>query len=300
MITWQPTAAMKFSQDRVAIGVGLQINRGDIFVDQVRLVDNPYPYPLNVRPYDKFVELYSVDGYGFGVGFNLGVQFKVSPKVTIGANYVSASKFTMNGDSKERFYLPYNEGIARLYDDPQSNAYQKEVNGTYRGAMIGNTGEFEVEMKLPSEFGAAPAEHRILLFWFVRLAAEQGRIFVGLEVGEAHDDRSRSEGGGDLRDAVGEIVNIEINRILPSGGLLRDGGAQFRRKLFEIENGERMDADVGGDDEFLAREPDARDRQEGFFKGDVRRGDVHHDLRLRFPAAYRWSVRAPLSSPCRR
>jgi long-chain fatty acid transport protein len=153
VITWQPTAAMKFSRDRVAIGVGLQINRGDILVDQVRLIDNPYPYPLNVRPYDKFVELYSVEGFGFGVGANVGAQFKVSPKVTIGANYVSSSKIKMTGDSKERIFLPFNVDIARLYNDPQSTFYQKEIDSTYRGAAIGNNSEFEVEMKLPSEFG---------------------------------------------------------------------------------------------------------------------------------------------------
>jgi len=159
VITWQPTAAMKFSHDRVAVGVGLQINRGDILVDQVRLVDNPYPYPLNVRPYDKFAELYSVDGYGFGVGANVGVQFKVSPKLTIGANYVSTSKIKITGDSKERIYLPFNDGFAHLYMDPQASAYQREVDSTYKGAMIGNTGEFEVEMKLPSEFGVGFAYH---------------------------------------------------------------------------------------------------------------------------------------------
>jgi long-chain fatty acid transport protein len=157
VITWQPTAAMKFSHDRASIGIGLQINRGDIFVDQVRLVDNPYPYPLDVRPYDKFVELYSVDGYGFGVGVNAGIQYKVSPKVTIGANYVSSSKIKMDGDSKERIYLPFNEGVIHLYNDPGVNAYEREVNATYQGAVIGNTGSFEVEMKLPSEFGAGIA-----------------------------------------------------------------------------------------------------------------------------------------------
>lgn len=80
VVTFQPTLATKFSQDRLAVGIGLQIHRGDILADQVRLLDNPYPYPLNVRPYDKFVELYSIDGYGYGVGGNVGFQYKVSPK----------------------------------------------------------------------------------------------------------------------------------------------------------------------------------------------------------------------------
>jgi long-chain fatty acid transport protein len=153
VVTWQPTAAMKFSQDRIAVGVGLQIHRGDISVDQIRLLNNPYPYPLNVRPYDKFVELYSIDGYGYGIGGQVGVQFKVSPKVTLGANYVSSSKIKMDGDSKENLILPYNEGIAHLYLDQQANAYQREVDSTYKGAQIFRNGDFEVEMKLPSEFG---------------------------------------------------------------------------------------------------------------------------------------------------
>ena len=42
-----------------------------------------------------------------------------------------------------------------------------------------------------------------------------------------------------------------------------------------------MNADVGSDDELLACEPDARDRQELILKSNIRRRDVHHDFRLR-------------------
>ncbi len=153
VITFQPTAAMKFSQDRLAVGLGIQINRGDIFVDQIRLLNNPYPYPLDIRPYDKFPELYSVDGFGYGVGVNVGVQYKASPKLTIGANYISSSKIKMDGASEENIYFPNNSAIAHMYQDPLSNAFQKEVDSTFKGSQIGASSDFAVEMKLPSEFG---------------------------------------------------------------------------------------------------------------------------------------------------
>ena len=41
-----------------------------------------------------------------------------------------------------------------------------------------------------------------------------------------------------------------------------------------------MDADSGGDDELLACEPDAVDRQERLFEGDVGRSDVHHNFSM--------------------
>jgi long-chain fatty acid transport protein len=65
----------------------------------------------------------------------------------------------MTGDSKERIYLPFNDGFAHLYMDPQANAYQLEVDSAFKGAPISKTGEFEVEMKLPSEFGVGIAYH---------------------------------------------------------------------------------------------------------------------------------------------
>lgn len=153
VITWQPTAAMKFAHDRLGVGVGLQIHRGDVFLNHVRLNDNPYEYPLNARPFDKFPEWVEIDGFGWGVGANVGIQYKFNEKVAIGANFVSSSKIKMNGTSQERIYTPYNEAIIRQYNDPQASPREIEIRKTYEGKVISSKGNFALEMKLPTEFG---------------------------------------------------------------------------------------------------------------------------------------------------
>ncbi len=159
VVTFQPTLSYKFSE-KFGLGIGLQINRGDLWVDQVHFVDNPYGYPLNIRPYDKFPAMTSIDGFGYGLGANIGFQYKASEKVTVGANYITSSKIKIDGDAVERIYFPYNQGIANLYNDPQanSNPLQSEIRYTYfNGLEWVVKGQFDVDMKLPSEFGAGVA-----------------------------------------------------------------------------------------------------------------------------------------------
>ncbi len=156
VVTFQPTVAYKFSDDKIAVGVGVQIHRGDAWLDQVRLLDNPYQYPLDVRPMDKLPEAYSVDGYGYSVGANIGVQVKLNEKVTLGANYKSKSTMTIDGASVERIFFPLNPGIAALYNDPSvnNNPEQLEIFTTYStGPEYVVLSDFEFDMTVPSEFG---------------------------------------------------------------------------------------------------------------------------------------------------
>lgn len=156
IVTFQPTVAYKFSDDKIALGLGVQIHRGDGWLDQVRLLDNPYQYPLNVRPMDKLPEVYSVDGYGYSVGFNVGVQVKLSEKFSIGGNYKSKSTMTIDGNGVERIFFPLNSGVAALYNDPNvnNNPDQLEIFTTYStGPEYIVTSDAEFEMTVPSEFG---------------------------------------------------------------------------------------------------------------------------------------------------
>lgn len=155
VVTMQPTLAYKVN-DKLGVGVGVQIHRGDVWIDQVRLLDNPYPYPASIRPYDKIPGSTSIDGYGFGVGANVGVQYKAGEKLTLGANFASGAKMTIDGESIERVYFPKNLGIASLYNDPLANQIpeQRDIYTTYRDGLEWKVASnFEMEMKLPAEFG---------------------------------------------------------------------------------------------------------------------------------------------------
>ncbi len=169
IVTFQPTVAYKFANDKAAIGVGLQIHRGDAWLDQVRLLNNPYPYPLNVRPMDKLPELYSIDGYGYSVGVNLGVQIKLSDKITVGGNYKSKSTIKIDGNGVERIIFPLNPGVAALYNDPNVNNIpsELEIYDTYsQGPEYIVLSDGKLDLTVPSEFGfgiAVQASPRTLL-----------------------------------------------------------------------------------------------------------------------------------------
>ncbi|MFH2055002.1 MAG: outer membrane protein transport protein [bacterium] len=155
VIAFHPAIAMKFSEDRIAVGLGLPIYRGDMFIDQVRLVQNPYGYVLDVRPYEYFPKLYQIDGFGYGVGFNFGVQFRPNEKVSLGASYTSSAKIKIDGTSSEEVFLPYNRGIVNLYNDPSAkqDSLQTEIFTAFSGGTFTSTSDFEADLKLPSEFG---------------------------------------------------------------------------------------------------------------------------------------------------
>ena len=105
--------------------------------------------------------------------------------------------------------------------------------------------------------GAAEPEHRIFLVRLVGFAADQVRILVRLEIGQAHDHHLGREGRRDLRDAFGQLVDVEAHRVGVPGDLLRDGFLELRALLIELEQGARMHADHAVDDEFEPREADA-------------------------------------------
>jgi long-chain fatty acid transport protein len=157
VVVFHPAVAYKLAEDRFSIGVGVPIYRGDVRLDQIRLVDNPYSYILNVRPYEKFPKLFTVDGYGYGVGVNVGLQFRPNDKFSIGASYASSAKIKMDGDSREIVYLPHNAGVVNLYNDPKANEYEKEILTTYSGGTFRAESTFDLDMKLPSEFGVGIA-----------------------------------------------------------------------------------------------------------------------------------------------
>src|SRR6056297_2103285 len=126
--------------------------------------------------------------------------------------------------------------------------------------------------------GAAEPEHRVLLVGLVGLAADEVGVLVGLEIGQAHDDRSRVEGGGDRGDALRQLRDEELHRLAIAGHLFLHRLAGVGVQLVELEQRPRMDADHAVDDELQAGESDAVVRDAGEVERPVRVADVHHDL----------------------
>ena len=125
---------------------------------------------------------------------------------------------------------------------------------------------------------AAEAEHRVLLRRLVAPAADQVGVFVGLEVAQPDDHVLGVKRRGDHRDALCQLVHEELRLVVVAGGQPVDLGVDCRIvELGVVEQGQRMDLDVVGDDEFLAGQADAvigNEREaEGLLRvGHVRRG----------------------------
>lgn len=60
--------------------------------------------------------------------------------------------------------------------------------------------------------GASEAEHGVLLLRLIGVAAEQLAVLVGLEVGQAHDDRLRVESGRDGGDSFRDAAHVVLRR----------------------------------------------------------------------------------------
>ncbi len=125
---------------------------------------------------------------------------------------------------------------------------------------------------------AAKPQHRIFLVRLVVLAADQIGVLIRLEIRQAHDHRLGRKCGGDLRDAFGQLVDVEIYRSVVAGDLLADGVLDLGALLVEFQQRARMHADHAVDDELEARKAHALVRNAREIESAVRIADVHRDF----------------------
>jgi long-chain fatty acid transport protein len=130
-----PTLAKNFMEEKLSVGAGLSIQRADFKLRRVVLT----PTVVLPRPYEYFPVDWSLKTNGWGVGFNLGVLYKASPKLQFGFSYKSPTDIKLKGDLDMVMYLPtlkpYFEGGTLSY----SNA------------------DFETTLPLPGDLGVGVA-----------------------------------------------------------------------------------------------------------------------------------------------
>ncbi|MCJ7577185.1 MAG: outer membrane protein transport protein, partial [candidate division Zixibacteria bacterium] len=130
-----PTLAKNFMEGKLSLGAGLSIQRADFKLRRTVLT----PTVVLPRPYEYFPVDWSLKTNGWGVGFNLGILYKASPKLQFGFSYKSPTDVKLKGNLDMEMYLPtlkpYFEGGTRTY----SNA------------------DFETTLPLPGDFGVGVA-----------------------------------------------------------------------------------------------------------------------------------------------
>jgi long-chain fatty acid transport protein len=150
VVAFQLTAAREYMDEKLSLGVGLQLLRGDLAFKNLTFRDNPMASPFSDRPFDKINEESSVDGNGWGFGLKLGALYKQSEKLRLGATLSIPSSITLKGRNNLSFVMPR---IA-----PLSGVSLNSVAYLFAsGRTINIWSDYETKLKLPMSFGAGAA-----------------------------------------------------------------------------------------------------------------------------------------------
>ncbi|MFQ5608519.1 MAG: OmpP1/FadL family transporter, partial [Candidatus Zixiibacteriota bacterium] len=151
IVNFQATFAREFAEDKFSIGLGVAVVRADLIHRSITLRDNPLPGV--VRPFENIPEYTTANGNGWGIGGQLGVLWKPTEKLRVGATFTPKTTITASGDATLDFYLPSDSAL-RLSEGylPGSDEFLLTT-----GFELKTTTEFETEVVAPASFGLGVA-----------------------------------------------------------------------------------------------------------------------------------------------
>jgi long-chain fatty acid transport protein len=129
-----PTVAKDFMEGKLSLGAGLSIQRAHFELRRVVLTPTIYPRPYEYFPVDWYLKT-----NGWGLGFNLGILYKASPKLQFGFSYRSPVDISLKGRLDLEMYFP----TAKPYYE----------GGTYNYS----NGNFETTLPLAGDLGVGIA-----------------------------------------------------------------------------------------------------------------------------------------------
>ncbi|MDZ4724200.1 MAG: outer membrane protein transport protein [candidate division Zixibacteria bacterium] len=151
VVAFQLTAAREFIPDKLSIGLGLQLLRGDLVFNDLTFRNNPLASPVSDRPRDLVPEFSSNDGRGWGFGINAGMMMKVTPKMNVAATVKIPFDIKISGESTLSFLMPRNTFLS-----PQYQPGSEEFLFT-NGSLVPISANFETTLKLPTSLAAGIA-----------------------------------------------------------------------------------------------------------------------------------------------
>ena len=146
VVAFQLTFSKAFSEERMAVGLGLQLLRADLNFNNVYLRENPNSSPVSDRPRDRLVEFGQHSGNGWGFGLNAGFMYQVSEKMKVGLTASLPFAITVDGDALNLYYMPFNNEL-------DSATVGTDENIFVRGGARSFRPTFETEIKLPASIG---------------------------------------------------------------------------------------------------------------------------------------------------
>lgn len=146
ILDFHPTLAKEVIADKLSLGAGISIQYGDLLLRKLNLVPTDSLIP---RPYDNFPMDSKFQGDGWGVGFNIGLLLKLTPKVKVGVTLRSPMNIELSGTSDLQVFLPENDSLAS-YVAEQSDY----PDSLFRGGKLKTSTSDEMTLSLPADFGA--------------------------------------------------------------------------------------------------------------------------------------------------
>ncbi len=148
VVAFQLTAAKSFQGDKLALGIGFQILRGDLFYNDVIFRNNPLGPKFSARPDEFIPEFVSVDGHGWGFGFRAGALYKFG-QGTLAFTAAVPFDITIKGTSNLNYLMPKNSTLAKstLIGTPE---YLFTT-----GQSVKMTADFESKLQLPMSVAIA-------------------------------------------------------------------------------------------------------------------------------------------------
>ena len=155
VVQFQLSAAREFVEDKLSLGLGISLLRGDLNYTMVTLRDNPLDSTLVTSRFSLIPEGTSHEGFGWGVGFKLGALWKPSENLSFGAAFSPKSTITAKGDASFRINLPNDEATHQA-EEFFLLAGQDKFYFT-NGTVLRTNAEFEAEMVVPASISGGLA-----------------------------------------------------------------------------------------------------------------------------------------------
>ncbi len=146
---FHPTVALEVN-DRLSLGAGLSVQRGDMVFKRIHLFENDWGTPWNVYPFENFVGELDFDGNGTGIGVNGGLTYKASDKLTVALTGQSPVEISLEGTSNINIIYPKNDALGAPGRDTTYQAF-------YQGGFESDRSPFQMDLKLPGSLGLGVA-----------------------------------------------------------------------------------------------------------------------------------------------
>ncbi|MDP3025035.1 MAG: outer membrane protein transport protein [candidate division Zixibacteria bacterium] len=152
VLDFHPSVARQFMEGKLSLGAGISIQKGDLTLRKVDLVPSDFPYPYNYRAIENFPVDNNFEGDGWGVGANIGLLYKASPKFQIGVSVRSPMTLKLSGTRTLTVYLP-NDSLTASQIEPIDPVAASHL----RGYTLSSSFDSETKLKLPADLGVGVA-----------------------------------------------------------------------------------------------------------------------------------------------